>query len=232
MNAPIKLFLGISLVVFLLVAGCRGASPTPTPTPTPTSMPTSTPTVAPTPEPTVTPTLGPTETPASTDATPVPQETAEATSTPAVAFPEPVSLTMSFASGQAERGKEFTVDVNLDPAGRGISGVQLRLEYDSTVFRVVGAEPGDLLGEGPVEAGLKLDESTGFVDYAAARIGPTVPPTLPGLFATIRFETLRSAAAGAMSSIRIIEAKIPDENISPIEDIHIINTTLELQVSP
>ncbi len=159
------------------------------------------------------------------------QETAEATSTPAAPIPDPVSLTLRFASGQAERGKEFSVGVYLDPAGRGISGVQVRVEYDSTVFRLVGAAPGDLLGEAPVEAGPKVDESTGVLDYAVARIGPTVPPTLPGLFATIRFETLNSATAGAMSSIRIIEAKIPDENIRPIDDIH-INATLELQVSP
>ena len=119
----------------------------------------------------------------------------------------------------------------LDPLGRGVSGVQLTIDYDSGVLQAVGAEPGDLLGPDPAEAGPTIDHARGVIDYAAARIGPTQGPTSPGSFATLTFRMLEGAPAGAMTAIRITETKIPDENIRPISDVR-IGDPLELQVSP
>lgn len=109
--------------------------------------------------------------------------------------------------------------------------MQLTIDYDSGVLQAVGAEPGDLLGPDPAEAGPTIDHARGVIDYAAARIGPTQGPTSPGSFATLTFRMLEGAPAGAMTAIRITETKIPDENIRPISDVR-IGDPLELQVSP
>lgn len=213
MIAAMKLLLiGAALLAILLVAGCGGSKATPTPT--------------------LTPTPGPTATPTAGAATPTVQDTTEAPTTPeASPSLEALELTLDLASGRVERGEEFTIVVNLDPVGRGISGVQIKIEYDSAIFKAVGAEPGDLLGSGPAEAGPMFDQAKGSFDYAAARIGPTEAPTSPGRFAIFKFQTLESAPAGAMTAIRITEAKIPDENIRPISEIS-IGPALELQISP
>ena len=45
---------------------------------------------------------------------------------------------------------------------------------------MIGAEPGDLLGGEPAQAGPIIDEVEGVFQYATARIGETHPPTSPG----------------------------------------------------
>ena len=138
---------------------------------------------------------------------------------------------MVSTSTEVQPGQEFTLDLTLDTQGRGISGVQVRIEYDPAVYRAIGMEHGGLLGPDPIEAGPIIDGTTGVLEYAAARIGPTQPPTPSGLFATVKFQVLEAAPAGLESPLRITEVKIPDENIREIADL-LIGDELKLRISP
>ena len=120
--------------------------------------------------------------------TPTPGTTETHTATPGTSpSSSALALTLDLGSGRVKRGEEFSVVVNLDPLGRGVSGAQVSIEYDSAVLQAVGAEPGDLLGPDPAEAGPTIDHAKGTIDYAAARIGPTQGPTSSGSFATLTF---------------------------------------------
>ena len=213
-----KLLLGCILVTVLLTVGCRGSSPTDTPTAT--SIPT--PTATSTPEATATPTTLP-EVQSTLGATSPAVTVPAANVAPTPAGPQFMPLTISVTSETmgARPGEAFSVDVVLDPQGRGISGVQVWIEYQPDILEIVGVEPGPLLGAEPAVAGPITDEVAGLVQYAAARIGPTQPPTPSGVFATIVFRVLDTAMVGAKVSLKITEAKIPDENVEPIGDIAI-----------
>ena len=222
-----KVLFGCALIACLVVLGCSGASPTFTPAPTVqelesrTSEPDSTATPTLSQVGTVTPTSESTTVPSGPTQTPSPAPTA----------PGPVIVGLSSASGQASPGHELTIDVNIDPQGRGISGVQVWIEYDPEIFQVIGAEPGDLLGGEPAQAGPIIDEVEGVFQYATARIGETHPPTSPGLFATIKLLVLDTGVAGRETFLKITEVKIPDQDIREIREVQ-IGEGLRLEVSP
>ncbi len=200
----------------LLVAACGGSSPSPTPTPTSAANAT----VTPRPTPAVVATI------------PVPLPETTVTSTPSAtptALP-PVLITLTSTSKQLRPGESLDVEVNLDPMGRGISGVQLSIDYDTGVLEVVGMAPGELLGREPVTVGPIVDEATGVLQYAAARIGETSPPTQSGTFATLQLKVLETARAGDATTLTITEVKMPDETIQEIPDI-VIGDGLSLEIS-
>ena len=121
--------------------------------------------------------------------------------------------------------------MNVDPQGRGISGVQVSIDYDPATLRVSGVEPGILLGTEPAIAGPIIDETNGVVEYAVARIGPTDPPTPPGLFATVRFQVLETAGRGRDTVLEITAVKVPDENVQEIPNV-LIGESLTVKISP
>ncbi len=229
--------IGAVLVVCLLVVGCSGGSPTAT---TVSTSP-ATPTAAAPPQATGTPVEGtrqpvdptptqtPTVAPGTAPETPSPGATAGPTTDPSAS----TSVTVDLATETTELrpGQEFDVDVALDPMGRGISGVQVWIEYDPALVEPVGVEPGSLLGIAPIEAGPIIDEVQGVFQYAAARVGPTDPPTVAGLFATVRFRVLDGFAAASEAVLEISQVKIPDENILEITEVR-TGEALRLAISP
>ena len=78
---------------------------------------------------------------------------------------------------------------------------------------------------------IDIDDKLGILYFRDARIGPTQAPTPTGRFATIRFQAMDTAPAGEQASLRITEAKIPDENIREIRDI-VIGRDLRVEISP
>ena len=226
------------LVTSLIAIGCSGASPTATATLAPEV------TVAPSPEATATSTPAPAVTPspfppAEATSLPVPAATSRPaavsgpTATPAAQAQtdsRPVSILMASSTEEVKPGEDFSVDVKVDPQERGISGVQVRIEYDPATLRVAGAQPGALLGPEPAVAGPIIDEPNGAVEYAAARIGPTQPPTAPGLFATLKFQVLETASPGRDAVLEITAVKVPDENVREIPNV-LIGQALMVRIS-
>ena len=231
------------LLVVLLAAGCGGSSPTATPAPTPEAPGTPAPGVEPTD--TAAANAGDTAT-----ATPTPDGGTTATSTPSSGrtgtTPEPtpssgqpqpnaLAIDMSSTATQARPGQEFSVDVTADPKGRGISGAEFQLIFNPAFLQVLEVVPGDVLGEKTPEVEsvlpfVHIDNDSGIVQYRDARIGLTEPPTPRGLLATVKLVVQEDAPPGAEASLRIVEAKIPDENIEEIGEL-VVGGPLTVEIS-
>ena len=144
--------------------------------------------------------------------TPVP------TSTSSISTPgKTVTISMTAESSDGRPGNDVTISISVDPNGRGISGVQVEVEYDPGVLKVERVETRTLLGDDPVEIGPLIDSERGTIDYIAARIGPTAAPTAPGVFAIVVFQALQTARPGE-TLVSLTDVKIPDENIEEIAD--------------
>ena len=198
-DLKMKLLLGCVLIAGFLGLGCTASAPTPTPTSVPkataTSIPGLTATATPSPIPTEFPELTP------TGLTPT-------------AKPEsrPVSIAMVPAIMKVRPGQVFSVDVNVDPQARGISGLELEIRFQPDIFQMVDVVPGDLLGEKPPEVQsiipiINIDNELGILHYTAARIGPTEAPTPPGLVATMFLRVLETAPAGRETSLKMTKVK-------------------------
>ncbi len=195
-------------LLLLLWTGCNDSgSPAPTKPPPATAA-----SIAPG-SPTSTSAPGPALEIAATSVPRGPTDTAVAEEGPSVAFESP--------SSQVRPGESFEVAVVVDPASRGVSGVQVRLEYDPRVLRALGARPGPLMGENPAEAGPIIDVVPGTLDYAVARLEATTPPTPPGIFATFDFQVQSSAPAAMETTIRLAGVKVPDESILEIPGVRV-----------
>lgn len=206
-------------VALVLAVGCRGTSATPTLS-----------TIGPTTEPTATAVVeAATAVPLSTSTVPPADTTPSPTS-------KPVSVAILSVVRTVRPGEEFSVDLTLDPQGRGISGVQVQIEYDPAIFQIVEVAPGELLGEKPEDVRsvipfVDIDNESGVLQFRDARIGPTQPPTPTGRFAAIRFQALDTAPTGEQATLRITGAKFPDENIHEIRDVR-IGRELKIEISP
>ena len=226
-----KLLIGYALLICLIAAGCGGPSPTPTSTPRP--EPTATPTLVlkATPIPTGEQPSGlpdPTPTTPVAKGSPVPPSTSPT--------PEPVLIGLASTVREVRRGQEFSVDLTINPQARGISGVEVQMEYDPAIFQVIDAPPGDLLGQKPQEVQsvlpvVNIDNGSGILQYSDARVGPTQPPTPQGLLATMNLRVLQTATAGREASLRITHFKIADENIEEIGDA-VAAAELKVVISP
>ena len=219
-----KTLTGCLLLVYVVLVGCNGPSPASTPTPASELRPSP-------PAYPVTAAPGQ-QTGAMSTFTPAPVSSSASGRTPkatSIPMPAPVYIAMVSRMTAVRQAQEFSVELVLDPRGRGISGVQVRIEYDPTILRAVGVERGDLLGPELVEVPI-FDAEKGVIEYAAARIGPTEPPTPSGLFATLKLHVLENAPVGEETTLRITEVKIPDENIREIRPIS-IGDDLKLEIS-
>ena len=152
--------------------------------------------------------------------TPTPTPTAEVTPTPT---PTPSVTTASLApsSVDVQPGDEFTIEVNVDPAGKGISGGEISLRFDPAVVTVVSVEAGQLLGAEPLEGIKQIDEGEGTLRYALARLGATAVPTPSGTFARVTFQVAEGAEAGSYS-LELESVALADEafkDVTPV-DIH------------
>ena len=207
-----RLLIGCSLIVCLAVAGCGGSSATPTATPG---------------------VIG-----GSAPEGEVSPESTLATQ-PEIGL---ASISMVSTATEVRPGQEFSVVLAVDPGGRGISGVDVKIRFDSAILemvqpvRVCHATAGDLLGEKPDEVAsvipsVEIDNATGTLSYLDVRIGPTSPPTPPGILGTLKVRVLETAPVGTETSLRLTEVHIPDENIEEIADL-LIGDDLAVVVSP
>lgn len=102
--------------------------------------------------------------------------------------------------------------------GRGISGGEINLKFEPSAFRVLALEPGELLGKDPLEGIKEIDNRTGEVKYALARVGPTSVPTPPGAIALIRLKVLPTADE-ATYTLEITKVGLADQDFRDIKDI-------------
>ena len=95
-----------------------------------------------------------------------------------------------------ESGGSFTVDVEVDPKGQGISAAEVTINFDPQVFAYEGMSAGELLGASPLVGVESADQEIGQLIFALARRGETSAPTDAGTLATLTFRVLDDAPAG------------------------------------
>ncbi len=102
-------------------------------------------------------------------------------------------------------GDPFSVDIDVEPAGLGVSAASVIISFDPGTMRVDSVEIGDFLGGNPILApGFpKIDNTGGTVRIDAARMGATTVPSVQGTLATIRL----TAADETQILKRVNEAK-------------------------
>ena len=107
-----------------------------------------------------------------------------------------VVVTLTPSSIDAEPGGSFTVDVEVDPKGQGISAAEVTINYDPQVFAYEGMAAGELLGASPLVGVESADQEIGQLIFALARRGETSAPTDAGTLATLTFSVQEAAPAG------------------------------------
>ena len=107
-----------------------------------------------------------------------------------------VIVTLTPASIDAESGGSFTVDVEVDPKGQGISAAEVTINFDPQVFAYEGMSVGELLGPSPLVGAESADQEIGQLIFALARRGETSAPTDAGTLVTLTFRVLDDAPAG------------------------------------
>ena len=85
-------------------------------------------------------------------------------------------------------GDAFSVNVTVDPAGRGVSAADVKIAFDAAVVECEDVSPGNLLGDSPLELKKEIDNENGMIWYVVSRIGDTPVPTEKGTFAVLSFK--------------------------------------------
>ena len=137
---------------------------------------------------------------------------------------------MELPYGQPAPGREFTLDVRLDPRGRGISGVQFKLDVPGRLPEVLDITRGSLLGANPLQVNQPASEP-GTIVYAVARRGKIQSPAAKGLVATVRLKAADEARPGNSRRIQLEEEVIADQAIQRISKVS-VGPALELQLAP
>ncbi|MCW7075273.1 MAG: cohesin domain-containing protein, partial [Candidatus Methanospirare jalkutatii] len=128
-------------------------------------------------------------------------------------------------------GDAFSVNVTVDPAGRGINGAEVKIAFDATVVECEDVSPGNLLGERPLEGKKEIDNENGMVWYKLYRRGSTPVPTEEGTFAVLSFKVKEDAPEGTYY-LKISSAELTDENFNYISPIEIKNGTFTIVPAP
>ena len=140
-------------------------------------------------------------------------------------------LSLGFASGEVAPGREFQLEVRLDPKGHGISGAQFELHFLPNQVAVLGIRPGTLLGPDPLEIN-KIGDKPGVLVYAAARRGVAALPTPARRFASVELWVLDDVAVGAAIQVWLQAAQVADENIQRVTEVDTRPPVQLLAVAP
>ena len=140
---------------------------------------------------------------------------------------EGVAVYILLPSPEAEVGAEFEARVCVEVEERGISAGEILLTFDADTMEVVRIEPGDLLGSGPLVGLHEIDNQSGTVKYAIARVGSTSVPTPPGVFAILKFKVLESAESGTYE-LNLSKVGLADEEFEDIVGIEAEGASIEV----
>jgi len=141
------------------------------------------------------------------------------------------TVSIELASTTLCPGDVFSVNVTVDPAGKGISGAEVKIAFNASVVECEDVSPGNLLGERPLELKKEIDNINGMIWYVVSRNGSTPVPTEEGTFAVLSFKVKGDAPNGTYY-LRITSAELTDENFAYISPIEIKNGTFTIVPPP
>lgn len=127
----------------------------------------------------------------------------------------------------ADAGDELAVQITVDPDGRGVSGGELNLSFDTDGLTLLKVEAGDLFGADPLVGVETVDNDTGTLTYALARRGETTPPTPTSVFAELTFQVSQDAARGSYD-LSVTSLGLADESFQDIAGISLGSATVSV----
>ncbi len=139
------------------------------------------------------------------------------TPTPEVVAQPTVPVFLNPKSQHASPGSEVTVNVEVMPAGWGVSAGEIGLSFDASALEAVKVTPGSLLGANPLLGTQKLDNTAGTVTYALARAGATTAPGARAVLATVTFK-VGPTARGTLN-VGIAKVGLTDEKLQEIKGL-------------
>ena len=122
---------------------------------------------------------------------------------------------------------EVSVDIEIDPQGRGISGGEIYLKFTPEAFVLSEIVSGELLGEGPLVGAHVVDTTSGTILYAIARRGLTPVPTQTSIFARLTFTVLDGTKSG-IYVFSLLTVGLSDNWFQDIDLIKLTSGNIEL----
>ncbi len=93
-------------------------------------------------------------------------------------------------------GDLFEIAVWVSPGSTGISAGEINVSFPTEAFEAVDVQAGTLLGREPLVGYKELNNSSGFVRLAMARVGPTDVPSAQGSFSLITLHCKENTPPG------------------------------------
>lgn len=128
----------------------------------------------------------------------------------------------------AMAGNTIQFQIEIAPAGCGISGSEINLKFDPKMIEITGIEEGEILGDSPIVGVKQIDNQVGSLTYALARVGTSYKSPETGTFATIDIKVLDSAKPGTYE-LSLTSVGLSDEVFKSIDGIVTKGATLEIQ---
>ncbi|MBN1190171.1 MAG: hypothetical protein JXA46_10495 [Dehalococcoidales bacterium] len=129
----------------------------------------------------------------------------------------PGSVVINPKSQSAVLAGQFNLKVEVTPDDWGLSAAELQLSFDANALEGLNIQPGDALGDNPITGAQKIDNDSGTITYALARVGETPKPGSQGVIASIDFK-VKSGSAG-ITEVKIVKAGLADESFKDIQGI-------------
>ncbi len=126
----------------------------------------------------------------------------------------------------ALKGKNFSVNISIDPEGSEVFGAQYELHFNNSLLNATAQDKGPFFGSGSDSAVLKneINNTMGWLKYGETRTA-TPGITEPGVLATITFHAIDDI--DGLSEIKFTVVKLSDPNVNPIPT-NISNGSVEI----
>lgn len=152
--------------------------------------------------------------PSSTPAKPPPSEPAEGV------YLSPLLI-------EAHPGDEITIEIKVKPSGWGVSGCEVNLDFDPDIMEALAVEPGTFLGDTPLVGINRIDNQSGWITLALARVGVTSVPSPAGVLATATFKVLDSAKSGSYE-LDLTKAGLANEDFQDVTQFTVQGTIINI----
>jgi len=127
----------------------------------------------------------------------------------------------------ASSGQEIAVIVEVSATGQGVSGGEIIMQFDPSVFQATGLTPGDLLGTSPLIGAEEIDNQNGIISYALARKGTTQVTDSTGSLAVITFK-VSDTGSGGTHDLTLKEINLTNERFEEINGLPVQNGIVEI----
>ena len=128
---------------------------------------------------------------------------------------------------EAHPGDEITLEIKVKPSGWGVSGCEVNLDFDPDVMEALAVEPGTFLGDTPLVGMNRIDNQSGWITLALARVGETSVPSPAGVLATVNFKVLVSATSGSYE-LDLTKVGLANEGFQDITQFTVQGTSINI----